>query len=130
MDGPWKVVDGIAFPEGMAWSVEEDPLLCSSAQEGLVYRVLTATGHKELIADVGGGANNVALAEHGAVVVCQNGGVDTAPSMARRYPDHPPLPPIRLATPGLIFVTPEGAPRYLVADGVNAPGDLAVGPGG
>jgi gluconolactonase len=126
VEGPEKLADGIAFPEGLAWSPEERCLLCTSVQEGAVYRIWVEEHRKEKLADVGGGANNLALARGGGAVVCQNGGVDAGPPMASRYPDMPPLPPVRKAKPGLMYVEPDGTASYVVDEGVNAPNDIAV----
>jgi gluconolactonase len=130
LNHPEPVADGIPFPEGLAWMREDECLLCSSVQEGVVYRVWPGRSGRELFADVGGGANNLAPARDGGAVVCQNGGVDAGLPMAARYPDMAPLPPVRRATPGLMHVARDGRVRYILDRGVNAPNDIAVLPDG
>jgi sugar lactone lactonase YvrE len=126
VDGPEQIAARLAFPEGLAWSAEDRCVLCSSVQEGAVYRIWPEQARMERLADVGGGANNLALARGGGAVVCQNGGVDAGPPMAARYPDMPPLPPVRQATPGLMYVAPDGTTTYILDEGVNAPNDITV----
>jgi sugar lactone lactonase YvrE len=126
VEGPEVVVAGMAFPEGLAWSSDEGCLLCTAVQEGVVYRIWPEEHRRELMADVGGGANNLTLARGGGAVVCQNGGVDAGPPMAAAYPDMPPLPPGRTATAGLMHVDRDGTTSYILSEGVNAPNDVTV----
>ena len=132
MDGPEKLVDGIAFPEGLAWSAQTGTLLCCSVQTGTVFRIWPESRRMETVAGLEeGGANNLTLAADGGVVVCQNGGVDAGPPIAARYPEMAPLPPALPTTaPGLIHVSVEGELSDVLRSGVNAPNDITVDGGG
>jgi gluconolactonase len=126
---PEIIVDGIAFPEGLGWSADEQTLLCSGVQEARIYRIFPIEGRKDLFVDLrAGGANNLVLSTDGGCLVSQNGGVGaSAKSVLRRlYPEMGGLPETRVTTPGLMRVTPDGEVRYVIDSGVNAPNDLAA----
>lgn len=120
------VVDGILFPEGLAWSPDDQTLLVTSVQEGVVYKVLPGEHRKIAFADIGGGANNVALARGAEALVTQNGGLDAYPSISRSFPDVAPWPAIRHATPGLVHIDHGGTITNVLVGGVEAPNDLVV----
>ena len=131
MQSAEPLVDGIAFPEGLAWSPDTGTMLCTGVQEAAVYEIWPAEHRKQRLADLGGGgANNVALASRGGAVVCQNGGVDANPSRAARYPKLPRLPEIATARPGLMYLSPGRELTYLVDAGLNAPNDITVAANG
>jgi gluconolactonase len=127
-----QLVDGIAFPEGLAWDHESETLVGCSVQTATVYRIWPQERRKETVAELGrGGANNLTLATDGGIVVCQNGGVDAGPPMAARYPEMEPLPAaLQPGTPGLVYISPEGEASYILDEGVNAPNDVTVAAGG
>lgn len=127
---PEVIADGIFFPEGLAWSQEDQTLLVTSVQAGAVYRVWPLESRKEILGDLGGGANNVALAQDGGALVTQNGGLDAHRSIARSFPDVGEWPAIRPARPGLVHVDPAGRTRYIVETGIDTPNDLVVAPDG
>lgn len=118
------VVDGIGFGEGPVWC-PDGTLVCTSVAEGLLWRIRPEAHVKELVADVGGGANGAALAGDGGFLVTNNGGIDLSRTGVFSNP-----PPYRPATPGLQRVTPDGTVSYLASDGFTAPNDLAVAPDG
>ena len=130
MSEPYVVAEGIYFPEGLAWSAATQSLLVTSVQQGAVFQVWPAQGRQEQLADLGGGANNVALAADGGALVCQNGGLDAHPGIARSFPDVGPWPRIRPAQPGLVHVAPDGQWRYVLADRLDTPNDIVVGADG
>jgi gluconolactonase len=101
-------------------------LVVTGVQEGAVYRVRPDEQTKERIAEVGGGANNCALAEDGGVLVTQNGGLDAHGPMSRLYPDLPEWPAIRPVAPGIQLVRRDGGVEYVLDEGVNCPNDLVV----
>jgi sugar lactone lactonase YvrE len=120
------VTRGIAFPEGLAWSAGEQVLYCSGCQDACVYRLDPGAAVLERIADLGGGANNLVLAEEGGCLVTQNGGIDSNPGMLASFPQATPGPEIRPATPGLMYVAADGTAGYVLDRGLNAPNDIAV----
>jgi gluconolactonase len=121
------VVDGINFGEGPVWC-PDGTLVVTSVCDGALYRVWPEAGRKELVADVGGGANAAALCADGGFLVTQNGGVDFS-NMAG-IPGFENPPPFRTATPGLQRVDPEGRVSYLADRAFHAPNDLVVAPDG
>lgn len=123
------LAEGVAFPEGLAWSETERCLYLTAVAEGRVYRLSPERSELDLLADVAGGANNCALAADGGCLVTQNGGIDATEAMAR-YVEMPPLPPVRPTTPGLLRVNLDGSVESLLDGGLNAPNDLAVGQDG
>jgi gluconolactonase len=123
---PEIVAEGLFFPEGLQWSAEDGTLVVTSVQEGAVYRVWVDEQRKERLADVGGGANNCALAVDGGVVVMQNGGLDAHAALKRRYPDLPDWPPVRRAKPGIQLVGADGGVRYVLDTGVHCPNDVVI----
>jgi sugar lactone lactonase YvrE len=127
-----QVADGIAFPEGLAWEDATGTLVCGSVQTATVYRVWPQQRRRETIVQLGrGGVNNVTLGVGGGMFVTQNGGVDAALPMAARFPEMEPLPAaLESATPGLVYISPEREVGYILAEGVNAPNDITVAPGG
>ena len=50
------VVDGVRFGEGPVWC-PDGTLVVTSVCDGVLWRVFVSSGTKELVADVGGGAN-------------------------------------------------------------------------
>jgi gluconolactonase len=121
--------DGFFYPEGLAWSPDSQTLILTEAASGLVYRV-PSSGEPEVMADIGGGANNVVLAADGGCVVAQNGGIDMGPFMQQRYPEMEPLPPVKLVDSGLVYVSPDGEARVLASKEFAAPNDIVVAPDG
>jgi hypothetical protein len=93
-----------------------------------VYRIWPQERRRETFAELGrGGANNLTLAADGGVVVCQNGGIDAGPSMARRFPEMDPLPgPMETTRPALVYIPPGREPTVLLDEGINAPNDITV----
>jgi gluconolactonase len=122
------VVDGIVFGEGPVWVPDGTPggpsLVVTSVPAGALYRIRPEQARAEKLADTGGGANGAALAADGSILVTQNGGMDFSKlPIAADYPYNP-------ATPGLQLATLDGAVRYLVDEGLEAPNDLVVAPHG
>jgi len=120
------VVDGIRFGEGPVWC-DDGSLVVTSVCDGVLWRVDVAAGSKSLVADVGGGANAAAPCSDGGFLVTQNGGLDFS-AFPIRGSSTPPEP--RYATPGIQRVAPDGSVSYLADEGLHAPNDLSVGPGG
>jgi gluconolactonase len=127
---PYVVAEGVYFPEGLAWSAATQTLVVTSVQEGTVFEVSPATGTQRRLADLGGGANNAAPAAGGGALVCQNGGLDAYPGIARSFPEVGPWPTIRPARPGLVHVAADGHADYVLTEGLDTPNDIAVGPDG
>jgi gluconolactonase len=122
-----RLTDGIVFPEGLAWSADTGTLLAASVQTATVYRIWPQERRRETFGALDrGGANNLTLAADGGVVVCQNGGIDAGPSMARRFPEMGPLPGLETTRPGLVYISPEGESTVLLGEGINAPNDITV----
>ena len=109
--------------EGPVWRPDFGDLVCTSVCDGLLWRIDTDRGEKDVFADTGGGPNGAALCRDGGVLVTQNGGIDYAQVPSDLFPNDLP---VRHATPGLQRVDPGGTVRYLVEDGFEAPNDLAV----
>jgi gluconolactonase len=116
------VVDGVRFGEGPVWCAD-GTLVVTSVCDGVLWRIFVDDGRKELVADVGGGANGAAACADGGFLVTQNGGVDF--SAFPIWGDEEP-PVARHTTPGLQRVAPDGSVSYLADDGFHAPNDLAV----
>ena len=121
------VVDGVRFGEGPVWCAESESLVVTSVCDGVLWRVFASSGTKELLADVGGGANAAAPCADGGFLVTQNGGLDFS-----KFPiwgsSTPPEP--RHATPGIQRVAPDGSVSYVTDADFHAPNDLSVGPNG
>ena len=66
------VTDGLKFPEGPVW-MSDGTLLVGEIATGSLTRV-HLDGHKDLVADCGGGVNGVAIGPDGAAYICNNGG--------------------------------------------------------
>lgn len=66
------VADDLGFPEGPV-ARADGSVVIGEIRRGLVTRV-TAGGDKELVADVGGGPNGLAVGPDGALYVCNDGG--------------------------------------------------------
>lgn len=124
------VVAGVAFPEGLAWSPDDECLFVTGAADGRFYRARPAERSLDLVADIGGGLNNCALATGAGCVVAQNGGLSGRGIMAGRYPGMRTLPEPTSAVPGLILVGADGTSEVILDQGVNAPNDLAAGSDG
>src|SRR2546423_12635765 len=116
------VVDGIRVGEGPVWCAD-GTLVVTSVCDGVLWRVHVEEGDKELLADVGGGANAAAACADGGFLVTQNGGLDF--SAFPIWGDDEP-PEARDATPGLQRGAPDGAVAYLADDGFHPPNHLAV----
>jgi gluconolactonase len=130
-EGRYSVVaEGVAFPEGLAWSPDDECLFVSGAADGRFYSVRPDDRELDLVADIGGGLNNCTLAAGGGCLVAQNGGLSGRNIMAERYPEMRRLPEPTAATPGLILVRADGASEVILDEGVDAPNDLAVGTDG
>jgi gluconolactonase len=120
------VVDGVRLGEGPVWRPDQGDLVCTSVCDGLLWRIDIDRGAKELFADTGGGANGAALCHDGGLLVTQNGGLDYSKFPSGMFNALGEDLPIRLATPGLQRVDPDGQVRYVAEDGFEAPNDLAV----
>jgi gluconolactonase len=124
-----QIIDAkLAFAEGLAWSARTNSLFVSAVQGGVLYTLDSDLRLRQL-ADVGGGANNIALADDGSVIVAQNGGIDASGPLSAIFPDIS-LPPVRHSLPGLQCVSPTGAVTLIAGAGLHAPNDLAVHPDG
>lgn len=121
------VVTGVPLGEGPVWRTTNRDLVCTSVSDGLVWRIDTERGEKEVFADTGGGPNGAALCDDGGLIVTQNGGIDYSKFPPGLFPEDLT---IRHATPGLQRVDSAGAVSYLIQDGFEAPNDLVVGPDG
>jgi gluconolactonase len=129
---PETVATGIRFGEGPVWCTGAHPadagtLVVTSVADGALYRVLPESGHVELLAVTGGGANGAALASDGSFLVTQNGGIDFAAMGVFDEPPDPAAP----AEPGLQRAHADGTVTYLAGESVgngrfHAPNDLAV----
>lgn len=130
------ICEGPPFGEGPVWCPAsasggarggasggegEDTLVCTSVSEGALYRVWPASGRRELLADVGGGANGAALCADGGLLVTQNGGLDLS-----QFPFFDNPPPPRYTTSGVQRVAPDGSVSYLTPEPMQMPNDLAV----
>ncbi|HSS10397.1 MAG TPA: SMP-30/gluconolactonase/LRE family protein [Acidimicrobiales bacterium] len=123
MSGAEVVVDGVRLGEGPVWRPDTGDLVCTSVCDGLLWRIDTDRGAKEVLADIGGGPNGAALCRDGGLLVTQNGGIDYSKFPSAMFGEELPT---RHATPGLQRVDPEGKVRYVADDGFEAPNDLAV----
>lgn len=126
MDGPHIICSGPEFGEGPVWcppgpGSAEGTLVCTSVSEGALWRVWPDTGRREVVADVGGGANGAALAADGGFVVAQNGGIDF--SIFEIFGD---LTPPRYVRSGLQRVAPDGTVSSLTSTPLQMPNDLCV----
>ena len=121
------LAEGVGFPEGLAWSPDEECVFVTGAADGCFYRVRPGDPRLDLVAAIGGGLNNCVLAAGGGCVVAQNGGLSGRGIMADRYPQMRPPPEPTSATPGLILIGAAGEAEVVLGAGVNAPNDLAVG---
>jgi gluconolactonase len=126
MDGPHVVCAGPEFGEGPVWcppgaGAAEGTVVCTSVTQGTLSRVWPDSGRRDVIADVGGGANGAALAADGGFVVAQNGGIDF--SIFEFFGD---MTPPRYVQSGLQRVAPDGAVTYLTPDPLQMPNDLCV----
>jgi len=101
-------------------------LVVTSVCDGVLWRVSVSSGTKELVADVGGGANAAALCADGGFVVTQNGGID----FSRLPGAFAELPASVPATPGLQLADPHGNVTYLADEAMRGPNDLAVASNG
>jgi gluconolactonase len=73
MDLPLETVaTGLRFPEGPVWQADGSVLLVE-IERGVVSRV-APDGAVDVVADVGGGPNGLAIGPGGALFVCNNGG--------------------------------------------------------
>ena len=123
----WEVlVDGLLFPEGLAWSESDNTLIVSAVAGGALYRVQVDAPRADLLADTGGCANGCALADDGSILVTQNGNVGgwVQQRLSARYPGR--FPPTREMTPGVQRVMADGSVVYVSDTGYNAPNDIAV----
>lgn len=120
------VGDGITFPEGLAWSEDDQTLVVTGVQDGAVFRVWPKQGRVERIADTTGGANNCSLAADGGIVVTQNGGIDAHAALSPLFPDLADWPAISPAKPGIQLVRSDGSVEYILDSGINCPNDVAV----
>ena len=127
MDGPHVICSGPVFGEGPVWcppggGAAEGTLVCTSSADGTLSRVWPEQGRREVIADVGGGANGAALAADGGFVVTQNGGIDF--SIFEIFAD---LPAPRYVQSGLQRVTyPSYTVSYLTPEPLQMPNDLCI----
>src|SRR5205814_5993993 len=128
-DGPHIICSGPEFGEGPVWcppgaGAPEGTVVCTSVAQGTLSRVWPESGRREVIADVGGGANGAALAADGGFVVTQNGRIDF--SIFEIFGD---LTPPRYVQSGLQRGAPDGEGSYLTP-ALQMPNDLCVAPDG
>jgi gluconolactonase len=72
MEKTKTVVEGLMFPEGPVWQ-KDGSLYVVEIERGTVSRV-TPDGDIEVVKDLGGGPNGLAVGPDGALYVCNNGG--------------------------------------------------------
>ncbi|MBH68263.1 MAG: gluconolaconase [Rhodospirillaceae bacterium] len=70
------ITEGLQFPEGPISMPDGSFILVEIARETLTR--ITANGQNEVIAELGGGPNGVAIGPDGACYVCNNGGFEWA----------------------------------------------------
>jgi gluconolactonase len=126
MDGPHVVCAGPEFGEGPVWcppgaGAAEGTVVCTSVTQGTLSRVWPDSGRRDVIADVGGGANGAALAADGGFVVAQNGGIDFT-----IFEIFGEMTPPRYVRSGLQRVAPDGTVTYLTSEPLRMPNDLCV----
>ena len=68
------VADGLRFPEGPVWMPDGSVVLVEIA-EGRITRV-RPDGGKEIVAELGGGPNGLAMGPDGKLYCCNNGGFE------------------------------------------------------
>ena len=68
------VTEDLLFPEGPIAMPDGSVILVEIAR-GTLTRVLSS-GHKEIIATIGGGPNGAAIGPDGACYICNNGGFE------------------------------------------------------
>jgi gluconolactonase len=105
-----RVAAGIGFTEGPLWTLD-GRLFVTSMSRGLLYAV-----DAEAVAEPGGNPTGLAQDADGVVWVAQGGG-------------HAPTSSTRLARPS-IQRWADGRVEDVVADGLDAPNDCAIGPDG
>lgn len=67
-----EIATGLRFPEGPI-ALEDGSVVLVEIARGTLTRV-SENGHKEVIAELGGGPNGAAMGPDGAIYVCNNGG--------------------------------------------------------
>ncbi len=126
MNGPHIICSGPEFGEGPVWcppgpGSTDGTIVCTSVTQGTLSRVWPDSGRRDVIADVGGGANGAALAADGGFVVTQNGGIDF--SIFEIFGD---LAAPNYVRSGLQRVRPDGTVSYLTSTPLQMPNDLCV----
>src|SRR5262245_33008137 len=111
------VATNVPFGEGPVWC-DDGTLVATSVAAGALFRVWPAEHRAELWAETGGGANGAAAAADGAFLVTQNGGIDFSQFPIKLDLPGDPPPPV---TPGLQYVTADGAVSYLADVDLHGP---------
>ncbi len=120
-----QVATGLQFPEGPV-AMADGSVVLVEIRRGTLTRV-TPDGHRETVAELGGGPNGAAIGPDGAVYVCNNG---NAWSWAEGEVNLPDGPPAQHYTGGSIqrvdLRTGRFATLYDHCDGkpLNSPNDL------
>lgn len=83
-----EVVSGLAFPEGPV-ALPDGSVLLVEIRRGTLSRV-SADGRVEVVAELGGGPNGVAIGPDGAAYVCNNGGFEWHERRGLVFPGHQP----------------------------------------
>ncbi len=81
------VIDGLEFPEGPI-AMPDGSIVLVEIKSGHLTRV--RDGHKEMIADLGGGPNGAAIGPDGHCYVCNNGGFEWLELGGKVYPGEQP----------------------------------------
>ena len=68
------IATGLEFPEGPI-AMKDGSILLVEIKRGTLTRVLP-TGEQEIVAELGGGPNGIAIGPGGQCYVCNNGGFD------------------------------------------------------
>jgi gluconolactonase len=119
---PILIADGLGMTEGPVWC-DDGTLVVTSVADHCVWRIWPETKRKEVFSrSPGGGANGLAPATDGYLLMTQNGGIDMRQSgLPGDWPE------VRYVSGGLELIDPKGEHTRLLA-GFTAPNDLVVGP--
>jgi gluconolactonase len=127
-----EVASGLRFPEGPVAMPDGSVVLVELFGPGITR--VRPDGSKEIVAEVAGGANGLALGPDGALYLCNNGGCFT-PVELGGWLLPGPFDPARYVGGSIQRVdlgTGEVTELYTECDGhpLRAPNDLVFGPGG
>ena len=78
------ITTGLEFPEGPI-AMEDGSILVVEIKRGTLTRVLS-TGEQEIVAELGGGPNGIAIGPGGKCFVCNNGGFEWHSDKAGKRP--------------------------------------------